>query len=95
MTSRRPAARRTAATVVMGTVLLAAATGTAAAHVHVDAPGAVAGSGPVTLEFSAASEAAAGITAICTQLSAGFAAADVSLASGPSCWTLTSTAGGC
>jgi uncharacterized protein YcnI len=94
VTSRRPAARRTAATVLMGTVLLAAGTGTAAAHVHVDAPGAVAGTGPVTLGFSAASEAAAGITAMRTQVPAGISPADVSLASGPAGWSLTPTPGG-
>ena len=94
MTSRCPAARRTVATVLLGAVLFAAGTGTAAAHVHVDAPGAVAGAGPVTLGFSAASEAAAGITAMRTQLPEGIDPADVSLASGPAGWTLTPTAEG-
>ncbi|SES98968.1 Domain of unkown function [Geodermatophilus poikilotrophus] len=94
VTSRCPAARRTTAAVLMGAVLFAAGTGTAAAHVHVDAPGAVAGTGPVTLEFSAASEAGAGITAMRTRLPAGIAPAGVSLASGPSGWTLTPTAQG-
>ena len=94
MTSRSPAVRRAAATVLTGAVLLAAGTGTAAAHVHVDAPGAVAGTGPVTLGFSAASEAAAGITAMRTQLPAGISPADVSLASGPAGWSLTPTPGG-
>ena len=95
VTNRRPAARRTTASVLMGAVLFAAAgTGTAAAHVHVDAPGAVAGTGPVTLEFSAASEADAGITAMRTRLPPGIAPAGVSLASGPSGWTLTPTAQG-
>lgn len=94
MTSRSPAVRRAAATVLTGAVLLAAGTGTAAAHVHVDAPGAVAGTGPVTLGFSAASEAAAGITAMRTQLPAGIPPADVSLASGPAGWALTPTPGG-
>jgi hypothetical protein len=94
VTSRSPAARRTAATVLMGAVLFAAGIGTAAAHVHVDAPGAVAGTGPVVLEFSAASEAAAGITAMRTQLPEGIAPTDVSLASGPAGWTLTPTAEG-
>lgn len=94
MPSRPPAVRRAAATVLTGAVLLAAGTGTAAAHVHVDAPGAVAGTGPVTLGFSAASEAAAGITAMRTQLHAGISPADVSLASGPAGWALTLTPGG-
>jgi uncharacterized protein YcnI len=94
VTSRSPAVRRAAATVLMGAVLLAAGTGTAAAHVHVDAPGAVAGTGPVTLGFSAASEAAAGITAMRTQLPAGISPADVSLAAGPAGWSLTPTPGG-
>src|SRR3712207_1618419 len=94
VTSRCPAARRTTAAVLMGAVLFAAGTGTAAAHIDVDAPGAVAGTGPVTLEFSAASEADAGITAMRTRLPAGVAPADVSLASGPAGWTLTPTAQG-
>jgi uncharacterized protein YcnI len=94
VTSRRPAARRTTTSLLVGAVLLAAGTGTAAAHVHVDAPGAVAGTGPVTLAFSAASEADAGITAMRTRLPAGIPPADVSLASGPSGWTLTPTAQG-
>ncbi|WP_208983359.1 DUF1775 domain-containing protein [Geodermatophilus obscurus] len=94
MTSRSPAARRTPAFLLMGAVLFAAGTGTATAHVHVDAPGAVAGGGPVTLEFSAAAEADAGITAMRTRLPAGIAPADVSLASGPAGWTLTPTAQG-
>ena len=94
VTTGSPAVCRTLATVLTGAVLLAAGTGTAAAHVHVDAPGAVAGTGPVTLEFSAASEAAAGITAMRTQLPAGITPADVSLASGPAGWVLTPTPGG-
>ncbi len=94
MAPRHPAVRRTAATVLLGTFLFAAGTGTAAAHVHVDALGTVAGTGPVTLEFSAASEAAAGITAMRTQLPAGITPADVSLASGPTGWVLTPTPGG-
>ena len=78
----------------MGAVGLAAGTGTAASHIHVDAAGAVAGTGPVTLEFSAASEADAGITAMRTRLPAGIYPAGVSLASGPAGWTLTRTAQG-
>jgi uncharacterized protein YcnI len=86
--------RRTLATVLMGAVLLAAGTGTAAAHVEVSAEGAVAGTGPVTLAFSAASEAAAGITTMRTRLPAGIDPAEVSLAAGPPGWTLTPTAEG-
>jgi hypothetical protein len=86
--SRRPAARRTTASVLTGAVLLAAGTGTAAAHVHVAAPGAVAGTGPVTLECSAASEVDAGTTAMRTRLPASIDPAGVSPASGPSVWTL-------
>ncbi|MGY1682027.1 DUF1775 domain-containing protein [Geodermatophilus sp. SYSU D01176] len=78
----------------MSALLLAAGTGTAAAHVSVDAPGAVAGTGPVTLQFSAASEAAAGITAMRTRLPEGIDPAGVSLASGPAGWTLASTGQG-
>ena len=86
--------RRTLATVLMGAVLLAAGTGTAAAHVEVSAEGAVAGTGPVTLAFSAASEAASGITAMRTQLPDGIQPADVTLAAGPPGWVLTPTAEG-
>jgi uncharacterized protein YcnI len=86
--------RRTTATVLMGAVLLAAGTGTAVAHVEVSAEGAVAGTGPVTLAFSAASEAAAGITAMRTQLPDGIDPADVTLAAGPAGWVLTPTAEG-
>jgi uncharacterized protein YcnI len=86
--------RRTTATVLMGAVLLAAGTGTAVAHVEVSAEGAVAGTGPVTLAFSAASEAASGITAMRTQLPDGIEPADVTLAAGPPGWVLTPTAEG-
>jgi uncharacterized protein YcnI len=86
--------RRTTATVLMSAVLLAAGTGTAAAHVEVSAEGAVAGTGPVTLAFSAASEAASGITAMRTQLPDGIDPADVTLAAGPPGWVLTPTAEG-
>jgi len=78
----------------MGAVLLAAGTGTAAAHVEVSADGAVAGSGPVTLAFSAESEAASGITGMRTQLPDGIDPADVTLAAGPPGWVLTPTAQG-
>ncbi|MGR6963787.1 DUF1775 domain-containing protein [Geodermatophilus sp. URMC 61] len=94
MTTRAPAVRRTTATVLMAIVLLAAGTGTAAAHVEVSAEGAVAGTGPVTLAFSAASEADSGITAMRTQLPEGIDPADVTLAAGPSGWVLTPTAEG-
>ena len=86
--------RRTTATVLMAIVLLAAGTGTAAAHVEISAEGAVAGTGPVNLAFSAASEAASGITAMRTQLPEGIDPADVTLAAGPPGWVLTPTAEG-
>jgi uncharacterized protein YcnI len=94
VTTRSPAVRRTTATVLMGAVLLAAGTGTAAAHVEVDAEGAVAGTGPVTLTFSAESEAASGIAAMRTRLPDGMDPADVTLAAGPPGWVLTPTAEG-
>jgi hypothetical protein len=78
----------------MGAVLLAAGTGTAAAHVEVSAEGAVAGTGPVTLAFSAESEAASGIAAMRTRLPDGIDPADVTLAAGPPGWVLTPTAEG-
>jgi uncharacterized protein YcnI len=94
VTTRSPAVRRTTATVLMGAVLFAAGTGTAAAHVEVSAEGAVAGTGPVTLAFSAESEAASGIAAMRTQLPDGIDPADVTLAAGPPGWVLTPTAEG-
>lgn len=92
--TRPPAVRRTAAAVLLTAAVLAAGTGTAAAHVEVAAQGAVAGTGPVTLDFSAAAESSAGIAALRTQLPDGIDPAGVTLAAGPPGWTLTSTAEG-
>jgi uncharacterized protein YcnI len=86
--------RRTAATGLLAAVLVAAGTGTAAAHVEVTAPGAVAGTGPVTVSFVAEAESPSGIAAMRTRLPAGIAPADVALASGPPGWVLTATADG-
>ncbi|MGY1663240.1 DUF1775 domain-containing protein [Geodermatophilus sp. SYSU D00705] len=94
MTSRSAALRRSLATGVLAAVLVGAVPGAAAAHVEVSAPGATAGTGPVTLTFSAESEAPTGIVAMRTQLPAGLAPADVALASGPAGWTLAPTADG-
>lgn len=67
----------------------------ASAHVEVSAEGAQAGTGPVTLVFSAESESrSAGIVSMKTQLPAGIAPADVTLASGPAGWALTPTTDG-
>jgi hypothetical protein len=73
------------------------ATSTAAsAHVEVSASGpAQAGTGPVTLVFSAESgSSSAGIVSIQTQLPVGIAPEDVTLAGGPAGWTLTPTTDG-
>ncbi|RFU19635.1 DUF1775 domain-containing protein [Geodermatophilus marinus] len=77
---------------VLAAVLVAVGAGPAAAHVHVTAPDAVAGTGPVTLTFSAAAESeTAGITGLRTRLPEGIAPADVGLATGPQGWALTPT----
>ena len=73
------------------------ATSTAAsAHVEVSASGPdQAGTGPVTLVFSAESgSSSAGIVSIQTQLPVGIAPEDVTLAGGPAGWTLTPTTDG-
>jgi uncharacterized protein YcnI len=90
LVNRHPVLTVTAA---LGIVIAAA--GPASAHVEVTAEGAQAGTGPVTLSFSAESESATlGIVSIKTQLPSGIAPADVSLASGPAGWVLTPTAHG-
>jgi hypothetical protein len=90
LVNRHPVLTVTAA---LGIVIAAA--GPASAHVEVTAEGAQAGTGPVTLSFSAESESATlGIVSIKTQLPSGIAPADVSLASGPAGWVLTPTADG-
>jgi hypothetical protein len=67
----------------------------ASAHIDVSAQNPQAGTGPVTVVFSAESESSsAGITGVATQLPAGIPAADVALASGPAGWVLTPTASG-
>ncbi|MGY1707307.1 DUF1775 domain-containing protein [Geodermatophilus sp. SYSU D00697] len=94
MRTRSAALRRSLATGALAAVLLAAGTGTAAAHVEVSAPGATAGTGPVTVTFSAAAENPSGVAGLRTRLPEGIDPATVSLASGPAGWTLTSTADG-
>jgi hypothetical protein len=94
VTTRCATLRRSLAAGVLAAALVGAAPGVAAAHVEVSAPGATAGAGPVTLTFSAESEAPTGIVALRTQLPAGLVPADVTLASGPAGWTLTPTADG-
>ncbi|MGY1621478.1 DUF1775 domain-containing protein [Geodermatophilus sp. SYSU D00965] len=94
MTTRSAAVRRPLATGVLTAVLLAVGTGTAAAHVEVSAPGATAGTGPVTVTFSGAAENPSGVAGLRTQLPAGIDPATVSLASGPAGWALTATADG-
>ncbi|MGY1642965.1 DUF1775 domain-containing protein [Geodermatophilus sp. SYSU D00703] len=94
MRTRSAAVRRSLATGALAAVLLAAGTGTAAAHVEVSAPGATAGTGPVTVTFSAAAENPSGVAGLRTRLPDGIDPATVSLASGPAGWTLTATADG-
>ena len=88
-------ARRTAVTAPLTVGLLLVTAVPAGAHVEVSAEGAQAGTGPVTVSFSAESESATvGIVGMKTQLPRGIAPADVSLASGPAGWVLTPTADG-
>jgi uncharacterized protein YcnI len=94
VTTRSAALRRSLATGALTAALLAAGTGTAAAHVEVSAPGATAGTGPVTVTFSAAAENPSGVAGLRTQLPEGIDPATVSLASGPAGWALTATADG-
>jgi hypothetical protein len=87
--------RRAALTTVSAIALAVAVASPASAHVEVSAEGAQAGTGPATLVFSAESESnSAGIVSMKTQLPAGIAPADVTLASGPAGWALTPTADG-
>jgi hypothetical protein len=91
-TAKRP---RHVLTVTAALGIVLAAAGPASAHVEVSADGAQAGTGPVTLMFSAESESpTVAIVSIKTQLSSGIAPADVTLASGPAGWILTPTADG-
>jgi len=78
---------------VVGAVAVTLATaGPAGAHIDVSAPGAQAGTGPVTLHFSAESESSTvGIVGVKTQVPVGIDPAAVSLAGAPSGWTLTPT----
>lgn len=87
--------RRAAVTLPAALGLMMAAAVPASAHIEVAAEGAQAGTGPVTLNFSAESESSAsGIASIKTQLPGGIAPGDVTLASGPAGWVLTPTADG-
>jgi hypothetical protein len=87
--------RRTAVLLPAAFGLVLAAAAPASAHVEVTAEGAQAGTGPVTLNFSAESESAtSGIASLKTQLPAGITAAGITLASGPTGWVLTPTADG-
>jgi Domain of unkown function (DUF1775) len=91
-TAKRP---RHVLTVTAALGIVVAAAGPASAHVEVSADGAQAGTGPVTLLFSAESESpTVGIVSIKTQLPSGIAPADVTLASGPAGWVLTPTTDG-
>ena len=88
---------RTAAVSALSTLALVLSTaGPAGAHIEVQAEGAAqAGTGPVTLLFSAESESTtAGIIGVKTQLPPGIAPEDVSLVSAPAGWTLAPTADG-
>jgi MYXO-CTERM domain-containing protein len=91
-----PFRRRAAVTAAVVLALVLIGAGPAAAHVEVSAEGTPhAGTGPVTLVFTAESESpGAGIVSMRTQLPDGIAPADVSLVSAPDGWTLTRTADG-
>jgi len=95
ITDLRLQCRRAALTATMAVALAWAVASPASAHVEVSAEGAQAGTGPVTLVFSAESESnSVGIVSMKTQLPAGIAPADVTLAGGPAGWALTPTADG-
>jgi uncharacterized protein YcnI len=84
--------RRAAFTLAGALALTLPTTGQASAHVEVHAEGAQAGTGPVTVSFSAESESpTVGIVRIKTQLPQGIDPADVSLATAPAGWTLVQT----
>jgi ribosomal protein L12E/L44/L45/RPP1/RPP2 len=90
------AVRRASVVAVLTTGVLALAVPSASAHVEVSAPeGIQAGTGPVTLTFMAEAESTTvGIVAVQSQLPAGIAPEDVTLAGGPAGWTLTPTPDG-
>lgn len=90
------AVRIIAVTALSTPALVLSTAGPAGAHIEVQAAGAAqAGTGPVTLLFSAESEfSAAGIIGVKTQLPPGIAPEDVSLVSAPAGWTLAPTADG-
>jgi len=94
-TDLRLHSRRAVLTATMTLALAWAVAPPASAHVEVSAEGAQAGTGPATLVFSAESESnTVGIVSMKTQLPAGIAPADVTLATGPAGWALTPTADG-
>jgi len=87
--------RRTALLVPAALVIVLATAAPAAAHIEVSADGAQAGTGPVTLSFTGEGESdSVGIAGVRTQLPAGIAPADVTLAGAPAGWVLTSTSDG-
>lgn len=88
--------RRSSAVLVAAAGLVLLGAGPALAHVEVTAQGtAQAGTGPVTLLFSAAAESTtSGIVGVRTQLPAGIEPGAVSLASAPQGWALAPIEGG-
>jgi len=78
------AGARIAITTFCAVALAIASVLPASAHIDVAAPeGPQAGTGPVTLAFSAESESSTGIVGVQTQLPPGIAPEDVTLAGGP------------
>jgi hypothetical protein len=90
------AARRASVVAALSAGVFAVAVPSAGAHVEIRAPeGTQAGTGPVTLTFIAEAESTtAGIVAVQSQLPAGIAPEEVTLAGGPAGWTLTPTPDG-
>ena len=87
--------RRVAVTTAVTLGLVLAGAGPVSAHVEASAQGAQAGTGPVTVTFFAEAESTtAGIVSVKTQLHEGVLPEWVSLASGPTGWTLAPTADG-
>ena len=91
----RLASRRAVITSTAALTLALAVASPASADIEASAEGAQAGTGPVTVVFTAESESTtAGIVGMKTQLPEGISPADVALASGPTGWTLSPTTDG-
>lgn len=88
-------ARRCAVSILAAVCLVLLGAGPASAHVEASAEGAQAGTGPVTVAFVVEAESTTtGIVSVKAQLPGEIAPESVSLASGPSGWSLAPTSDG-